>query len=175
MDVLIEIDFKRFVTIIFHRMTMTEYEIRLANEKDIQQLVDLLYDGFYMEEPIRKFISKTYPQIKYNIRPEKLNITEFPDPTFVCVWNNKVVGFCTYEYLEKSKPPPSNEINWDKVPAEVRAIRQKALAFARHFSEGVNIPKVFPEYQRGLRIGKLYVSPEHTRKGIGMQLVQEGM
>jgi GNAT superfamily N-acetyltransferase len=76
-------------------------------------------------------------------------------------------------FYAESPPPPWRDESWETHAEEiVQVVRGGGAFLAEDSSEPVGFALAWPEGLNALKLGDLYVSPEHRGKGIGRALVR---
>jgi GNAT superfamily N-acetyltransferase len=75
-------------------------------------------------------------------------------------------------FYAESPPPPWRDESWETHADEIAEVVRDGGAFLAEASgEPVGFALAWPEGRNALKLGDLYVSPEHRGKGIGRALV----
>lgn len=131
------------------------YVIREVVDEDIPAIHQFLQNGFYKEEPLRKYIRE-----KYNIHTEWDEIEQDLHLSLIAVKDGKIIAIIVNRIIHRSdiglpNPPPTNITELVKYHTFINKVWTESDFWS-----------LFPECKKALQTKKVYVLNEYRHMGI---------
>lgn len=145
-------------------MTTEDYEIRLATIKDKSQIINLMVNGFYKEEPLIKYMRQKQQFPEHGVWRE-FSENELLDPSLVVVKHGIIIGVSLNSILEKGQDDSHSHF-------DVRNIaRSQILQFLNGVEKQCNFWSYFPNVSKGITVDRLGVDNAFKGQGIAKKLI----
>lgn len=141
-------------------------DISLARSTDREEIIHILHKFFYVEEPLNKYLLKSYGNYIGNGKLRHFSDKELLDPTLVAVADRRIVGVCLNRVLIKD----ADDSDLYKSDNE---IRQKFLNFMRYIEDQSKFFDHFPHCRRGMTVDIISVDNAFSNQGIAKDLLRE--
>lgn len=141
-----------------------KYEIRLARKEEYAEIYNLLENGFFKFDPLTKYMKEkiNFPTDAIWAQPSEIKIQ---DPALVAVKEGKIIGLSLNYILNKKD---------SIVYQEVKNLEfSKIVKFLNDVNEKSNFWSYFPEADKCLSVGRIYVDNKYTRLGIATNLINK--
>lgn len=145
----------------------TSFSVRPACAADSEQIVRILREFFYLEEPLNKYLLKKYGNYMGNGTLRQFSAGELADPTLVAVQDDgNVIGICLNRISIRGVDDS------DLYKSEIE-IRQKFLDFLRHIEDQSRFFDYFPGCEKGMTVDLISVDNAFSKRGVGTALLKE--
>lgn len=145
----------------------TSYCFRVACAADRKQIMHILNEFFYLEEPLNKYLLEYYGNYQGNAKLRLFSDEELADPTVVAVSDGgKIVGVCLNRILIKGVD--DSDLYKSKIE-----LRQKFLDFLKHIESQSKFFDYFPNCDKGMTVDIISVDSAFSNRGIATALLRE--